>query len=252
MNRPFDIELDLSVCIVTAVTSQATKKLQGLLASIYESAYPIAFEVLVAERVESGAGALVDEFSGLLVARLAEGASPVAAVNHIMRLTRGRYLAVLDADVLIRPGCFMRLLEFMDENPDVGVAGPRILDAYGSTVASGAVFPPLLRLVGVPMPRRNSRLLTGTGVVDWLLGGVHLLRRELIEEIGLFDEACGDLAELDFYWRAKQKGWRSGYVFEAVARHVNPGCYHPELAATVDRVCFIREMTHFLRKRWLS
>ncbi|MDD5757453.1 MAG: glycosyltransferase [Desulfobulbaceae bacterium] len=252
MNRPFEIELDLSVCVVAGVSAQATKMLQGLLASIYESAYPIAFEVLVAERAEMGISALVDDFSGLLVARLAEGTSPVTAVNHLMRLTRGRYLAVLDADVLIRPNCFMRLLEFMDENPEVGVVGPRILDAYGSTVASGAVFPSLLEVAGLPLPRQNPRLLITTGEVDWLLGGVHLLRRELIEEIGLFDEACGDLAELDYYWRAKQKGWHSGYVFEAVALHANPARYHPEMVTAENRLGIVKEMANFLRKRWFS
>lgn len=252
MNKPYEIELDLSVCIVAGVTPQATKTLHGLLSSIYETIYPIAFEVVVAERAEIGASALVDEFSGLLVVRLAEGVSPVAAANHIMKLTRGRYLAVLDADVVLRPDCFMRLLEFMDENPEIGVVSPRIIDAYGSTEASACAFPSLLKVMGLPLPGPNPNLRAETGEVDWHRGGVHLLRRELIDEIGLFDEACGDLAELDFYWRAKQQGWRSGYVFEAVALHANPARYHSELAVAVNRLRFVKEMAHFLKKRCLS
>jgi len=177
---------------------------------------------------------------------------PITAANHIMRLTRGRYLAFIDVDVVIRPGCLLRLLEFMDENPDVGGVGPRIIDAYGSTEASVCAFPSLLKMMGLPLPRQKPRVLPATGEVDWLWGGGHLLRRELGEEIGLFEEACGDWAELDLYWRAKQQGWHCAYVFEALALHANPSRYHPERALAGSWLRFAKEMFHFLKKRYLS
>lgn len=254
MNKPFAIDLDLSLCIVAGRQAHSTKSLRGLLNSIYETADSVAFEVVVAEIEETGAAALADEFSGLLVTRLASsGVSSIAAANHIMRLGRGRYTALLDADVIIQPGCLERLLDFMDENPEVGLAGPRIIDAYGATEASVCDFPRLLKRTGVPLPGQVlPRPRTETGEVDWQRGGFHLLRRELILEIGLLDEACGALAELDLYWRARRHGWHSFYVCEAVAVHANPGRYHPELPTGGGWPLRAKEIAYFLKKRWLS
>ena len=197
MPEPFDIGLDLSLCLVVGRQAQADKALRAVLTSIYQTADPVSFEVLVAEVGETGAAALVDDFPGLVVSRLAEGGSPVAAANHILRLGRGRYAALLEPGVIVRPGCLKRLLAVMDDNPEVGLAGPRLLDAYGATEVSVLRFPPLLGLSGLPLPGGRGRPPTASGEIDWQRGGFHLLRRELIEDIGLFDPACGRLAELD-------------------------------------------------------
>lgn len=247
-----EIDLDLSVCIVVGLQAHSKKALRGLLSSIYETVDPVAFEVVVAEIEETGAAALVDDFPGLLVTRLAAGVSSVAAANHMLRLGRGRYTVLLDADMLIQVGCLQRLVAFMDENPDVGLAGPRIINAYGVTESSVCDFPRLLKMIGLPLPLQNPRTQEVTGEVDWLWGGFHLFRQELILEIGLFDEACGSLAELDLYWRARRHGWHRFYVFEAVALHANPGRYHPELVVTKSRSILAKNIVCFLKKRWLS
>jgi len=251
MNKLFEDEFDLSICIVAGRQPQSNKALRGLLNSIYATADPVAFELVVAETAENGVTALADDFPGLLVVRL-NGLSPVAAANHIMRRGQGRYTALLDADLIIQPGCLEHLVDFMDENPDAGLACPRIIDAYGASAASVYDFPRLLGVTGLPLPGLVPRLLAATSAVDWGRGGFHLLRRELIQEIGLLDETCGTLAELDLYWRARRHGWHSFYVFEAVALHANPGRYHPELAVTGSWPLRVKEIAYFFKKRWLS
>ncbi len=248
MNKPFDIELDLSVC---TVAGRQTKGLHGLLDTIYGTAYPVAFEVIVCEVGETGAARLTDDFPGLLVTRL-DGCSRLAAANHAMSQGQGRYTALVDADVLVQPDCLQRLIEFMDDHPDVGLASPRILDAYGKTEASCHDFPRLLKPCGLPLPATPGRRLEATVEVDWCRGGVHLLRRELIEEIGLLDADCASLAELDLYWRARRQGWHSYYVFEAVVVHTNPGRYHPELTVLPAWPQRLREGLGFMKRRWLG
>lgn len=210
-----EIELDLSICIVA---SPGAKALHGLLRTIHETADPVGFEILVAEVAESGAMALADEFPNLLVVRLL-GLSRLAALNRLLSLSRGRYCAFVDNDLLLQPGCLKRLIDFMDDNPDVGLISPRIKDLYGQTESSCHAFPPLLRLAGIPFPVPPPRLQTATVEVDWCRGGFHLLRRELLEEIGPLDEGCADLADLDLYWRARRQGWHNFYLFEAEAVH---------------------------------
>lgn len=243
-----EIELDLSVC---TVAGRQTKGLRGLLDSVYATAYPVAFEVIVAELGETGAARLADDFPRLLVARL-EGRSVLAAANHALSLSRGRYAALVDADVLVQPDCLQRLIEYMDDNPDIGLVTPRILNAYGKTEPSCHEFPRLLRGLGLPLPATEGLRLTATAEVDWCRGGCHLLRRELIDEIGLLDASCPTLSELDLYWRARRQGWHRTYLFEAVAVHANPGRYRPELTALPAWPQRLREGLGFLQRRWLG
>jgi len=241
-------DIDLSLCTVAGRQPQA---LRGMLRSVYETADPVGFECLVAETGESGAAALVDEFPGLLVVGLA-GLSRAAAHNHLLRLCRGRYAALVDPDLLVQPGCLHQLVVFMDDNPEVGLVAPRIIDAYGRTEPSCRAFPRLLRASGLPLLFPPPRLRTRTEEVDWCLGGFHLLRPELTEEIGLLDEACAGLAELDLYWRARRKGWHRTYLFEAVAIHANPGRYHARLARGPAWPERLRVGLRFLKKHLLD
>lgn len=243
-----EIELDLSVCTVAGGKTQG---LRHLLDTVYTTAYPLAFEVIVAEVGETGAALLADDFPRLLVARLT-GRSPLAAANHALALSRGRYIALVDADVQVQPDCLQRLVEFMDDNPEVGLAAPRIFDAYGKTEPTCHDFPKLLGPCGLPWPLTGGWPGTKTTEVDWCRSGLHLLRRELLEEIGFLDEICGSLSEVDLYWRARQKGWHRSYLFEAVAVHANPIRYRPELTVAPDWPERFREGFCFLKRRWLG
>ena len=245
-DKPLEIELDLSVC---TVAGRKTQGLRGLLDTVYATADPLAFEVIVAEVGETGAAALADDYPGLLVTRLS-GRSRLAAANHAMSMGQGRYTALIDDDVRVQPDCLRRLVEFMDDNPEVGLASPRILDAYGKTEPSCHALPRLLKPCGLPLPATRGRQLRETAEVDWCRGGLHLLRRELIEEIGLLDANCPTLAELDLYWRARRRGWHNYYVHEAVAVHANPGRYHAELTARPAWPERFRENLSFLKRRW--
>jgi len=248
MNKPFDIEPDLSLC---TVAGRDLKVLRGLLETVYATADPVAFEVIVVEIGESGAAALADDFPGLLVTRL-NGRSKLAAANHAMALGRGRYIALVDADLQVQPDCLQRLITFMDDNPDVGLASPRIIDAAGNTEPSCRDFPKLLRVTGLPLPVPSVRLQGKSAEVDWCRAGFHLLRRELIDEIGLFAASCATLAELDLYWRARRQGWHSYYVMEAVAVQANPGQDHPELTVTPAWPALMGDGLCFLKKRWFG
>jgi len=248
MNKPFDIELDLTVC---TVAGRDLKDLRGLLETVYATAGPVAFEVIVAEVGESGAATLADDFPGLLVARL-EGRTPLAAANHALALGRGRYIALVDADLQLQPDCLQRLITFMDDNPDVGLASPRIIDTAGNTEPSCHDFPKLLEGLGLPLPVPRGRLQGKSAEADWCRAGFHLLRRELLDEIGLFDAGCATLAELDLYWRARRQGWHSHYVFEAMAVHATPDRDHPELTVTPAWPALMGDGLCFLKKRWFG
>jgi hypothetical protein len=245
-----EIELDLSLCVVAG---KQTRSLRRLLQTLHATTDQLGFECLVAETRAGGTAALaalVDEFPGLMVVRLL-GLTPLAAMNHLLRLSRGRYAALVDADLQLQPHCLHRLVRYMDDNPDVGLISPRIIDAYGKTEPSCHAFPLFLPLTGIPFPCPPPRLEPKTTEVAWCRSGLHLLRPELTEELGGLDAACGHLAELDLYWRARRLGWHRVYLCEAEAVHANPGRYRPEVGMSPAWPEQLRVGLRFLKKHLL-
>lgn len=238
-----DIEPDLSICTVAGPHHQAA--LRRLLRSIQDTADPVSYDVMIAEIHQGSASGLADDFPGLLVIHT-PGLSRLAAINQaIRRHGKGRYTAIIDSDVVILPECLKRLVDYMDETPDVGLASPRIVNAYGSTMPSIKKFPGLIALMLGSSRFTQGMAPSNTSEVDWCRSGVHLLRRECIEEIGLLDELLPVCAELDLYFQARRQGWHTMFVAEAMAVHANPAHYlDPLQPGLLERI-------HCLKKRLL-
>jgi GT2 family glycosyltransferase len=143
-----------------------------------------------------------------------------AAANNIaIHDANSRYLLLLNPDTLIRPDTLSQMITFMDGRPDVGICGPRILFPDGRFQSCGYRFPTLLseiqqsrnlgaiarRLVGNPTPLSVE---AEPFEVDWVDGACLLIRREVVQQIGLLDEQYFLYAEeLDWCHRARRAGW---------------------------------------------
>ncbi len=136
--------------------------------------------------------------------------------NNGAKLAKGRYLLFLNSDTVVEEGTLTRVVEFGDANPTVGIMGPKLLNEDGSLQYSCRRYPnlltgffrntPLGRLL--PTNRFASDYLMKEydhempRDVDWVSGAALVLRRELYDQIGAFDEAffmyCEDV---DLCWR---------------------------------------------------
>jgi N-acetylglucosaminyl-diphospho-decaprenol L-rhamnosyltransferase len=148
----------------------------------------------------------------------------------------GRYLLMLNPDVTCCPGLFNELVRFMDDNPDVGVAGPMLLNEDGSVQRSRRALPTLAalalrwsradRLLPRSKALRKYLLLDSPdrepADVDWVTGAVQIVRREAAESVGPMDERYFLYWEdLDWCIRMWDGGWRVCYVPAAQAVHVH-------------------------------
>src|SRR5437879_1196130 len=125
-----------------------------------------------------------------------------ANANAGMRELRGgRYVLLLNPDMVCFPGLLDRLAAFMDQNPQAGIAAPRLLNADGGLQHNCRRFPtPLalalraLRVGGIwHSARLRDYLMSDWNhaeacEVDWATGAVLLVRREAIATVGLMDE----------------------------------------------------------------
>jgi hypothetical protein len=141
------------------------------------------------------------------------------------------YLFILNPDTIVRPGAIATMLDFMDRHPAVGIAGTRLEDPDGRPQSSAFRFPSIfgeidlaLRLgwmsrilrrhVVAPPPRDTPHQC------DWVAAASMMIRRQMIEQVGLMDEKFFMyFEETDFCRRARKKGWSCWHVPSARIVH---------------------------------
>ena len=143
-----------------------------------------------------------------------------AANNCAIREADSRYVLLLNPDTLVSPETIGDLIAFMDEHPQVGICGPRIVFPDGRFQSCGYRFPTLMSEIRQSKNvNKVLRVLIGDEPalamkpvpydVDWVDGACLLIRRETLREIGLLDEQFFLYAEeLDWCFRARKGGWR--------------------------------------------
>ena len=143
-----------------------------------------------------------------------------------------QYVLLLNADTVVRPNAFKALTDFMDEHPEVGIAGSRLEDPDGTPQRSAFRFPsPLGEFeasinLGL-MSRLLARWVYAPPVsdvaceADWLAGASVIVRREVFQDIGLLDEGYfTSYEDVDFCFNARKAGWKVWYVPASRVAHL--------------------------------
>lgn len=154
--------------------------------------------------------------------------------NQALAEARGRYFFLLNPDAELVPGATRALIDYMEANPRVGIAGPQLLNPDGRIQSSRRRFPDLTTALlestllqqWFPRNRWLARYYLldtrddATQEVDWVVGAAMFVRREMYEEVGAFDQDFFMYSEeLDWCYRAKRAGWRVVYFPRAQAIH---------------------------------
>jgi N-acetylglucosaminyl-diphospho-decaprenol L-rhamnosyltransferase len=134
------------------------------------------------------------------------------------------YVLLLNPDTVVRPNAFKALVDFMHENPTVGIAGSRLEDPDGTPQRSAFRFKsPLGEFEGEirlgPVTQLLSRWVVAPPVVDcacktdWVAGASMIVRREVFDQAGLLDEGYFTYYDdIDFCFTAGKCGWPTWYV----------------------------------------
>jgi len=142
------------------------------------------------------------------------------------------YFLLLNPDTIVRPGALQALVNFMDEHPNVGIAGSRLEDPDGTPQHSAFRFHSVLSeldyslRVGV-VSKLLSKWLVAPPVseqtcqTDWVAGASMIVRREVFESVGLLDEQYFMyFEEVDFCLMANKSGWLCWYVPQSRVVHL--------------------------------
>jgi hypothetical protein len=154
--------------------------------------------------------------------------------NVGIRQCEGRYIALVNPDVIVFPGCLDALADFLDENPKVGNVGPRVFNPDMTQQSTCRRFPTLWNnfcsATGLATAFKDSKLFAGehmwffphdrTLPVEVLVGCFSMIRREAFNDVGLLDEDLfmyGD--DVDWCRRCRKAGWQVVFFPGAKAIH---------------------------------
>jgi GT2 family glycosyltransferase len=183
----------------------------------------VPFEVIVVDNGSAdGSAEMAEREFGFRVIRNTENRGFCAANNQGIRAAGGEFIGLLNNDAEAEPGWLEALWRACRKAPDVGMAASKILVWENPGVIDKAghlIFPD-----GQNRGRGSGALDRGQydreEEVLWPDGCAALYRKEMLDQIGGFDEdffAYGDDAELGL--RARIAGWRCIYTPAAVVRH---------------------------------
>jgi N-acetylglucosaminyl-diphospho-decaprenol L-rhamnosyltransferase len=142
------------------------------------------------------------------------------------------YVLLLNADTIVQEHALDTLVAFMDEHPKAGIAGSLLLSPDGEIQGSPFRFPGIAaeldRGLGLGIV---SRLLSpwavtqpkpeGPGPVGWVAGASMILRRTMLDQIGLLDEGLYTyFDDCDICLRAARAGWETWFVPQSRIVHL--------------------------------
>lgn len=142
------------------------------------------------------------------------------------------YVYILNSDAFPAPDAIAKLADFLAAHPQAGIAGSHILGEEGDPHVTAFRFPSILsELEGAarfgPITRLLKRHVVPLGVpertrqVDWLAGASMMMRRDMLERIGLFDEVFFlYFEETDLCLRAARAGYETHYVRDSAVVHI--------------------------------
>lgn len=186
-----------------------------------------------------------------------------SAANNLA-IARGfaRYVLALNPDTRVTSGALDRLVQLMDNQPEIGICGCRLVCEDGSfDHAAKRSFPTVAGAAGHflgfgRMPHSPQRLAqyrapdVVAGPVDAVNGAFMLMRRSALDDVGLFDEGFWMYMEdLDLCYRLREAGWTTWYEPSVVISHVKGGSSGPIRSPKLN-YAFHYGMYRFYRKHY--
>jgi N-acetylglucosaminyl-diphospho-decaprenol L-rhamnosyltransferase len=247
----------LSIIIVNWNTRQ---HLLECLESIFANPTSAEFEVVVVDNAstDGSAEAVAGTYPQVKLIRSSENMGFARANNRAVAITASQYWLLLNPDTLVHAAAIDRLLQYLAEHSYVAAVGPMLLNPDGSGQLSiwrrPTLFREWWRLFHLdrlyPLSEYPPSTLTSQRArrVDILHGACLLLRCNVVQAMGLFDEDYFVFSEeIDLCDRLGRAGWELHWVPEAVVTH--KGSQSTRQVADAMFIELYRNKINFFRKR---
>lgn len=221
--------IDLTISIVSW---NSKDQLRECLQSIKRNVDGITFEVIVVDNDSNDGSSdlMKSDFPEFRLIENDSNAGFARANNQSLKIAKGRYFMLLNTDTIVLPGAIKKMVDFMDNNPQAGALGPRLIWPDGSLQGHCRVFPNLFNsflslfsLDGL-FPSKSWRMTwwdhNDLREVDQPMGACLLVRKKAIDQAGELDERFFVYYEdVDWCMRIKKAGWSIFFLPDAKIIH---------------------------------
>lgn len=211
--------------------------LEQALHSVYKALEKVEAEVFVVDNnsVDGSVEMVKEKFPQATLIANKENTGFAVANNQAIRLAKGKYVLLLNPDTVVEEDTFEKCLHFMDAHPEAGGLGVKMLDGKGKFLPeSKRAFPTpavaFYKAFGLsaifPKSKTFGRYHLGfldeneTHEVEVLAGAFMLIRKKVLDEIGLLDETFFMYGEdIDLAYRIVEAGYKNYYFPETRIIH---------------------------------
>jgi len=203
--------------------------LQACLQSIYDKTTDIRTEIIVVDdaSTDSSAELVRSKFPDVKLVLNQTNLGFARANNRGIELATGRYVLLLNSDTVLLNNAIKILADFLDTRPDAAVCGGCLKNKDLSTQISYGSFPTFFQALvdalflndlfpRAGLPNRGAfppESAVSPRKVDFIIGADMLIRKEIIDQLGLFDEQFQAYCEeVDFCYRIRQEKRGKAYL----------------------------------------
>lgn len=225
----------LSIIILNYKTKNLTKE---LLKNLLDLKLPFEHEIIVVDNASfDGLDLIVKEkFPSVKFIQSQKNGGFAYGNNLGIKEASGKYILICNPDLAILTPAIEQMLAYMEQNPQVALAGPRLINADKSIQYSCTAFPdwrlPIYRRTMFSESRAGKIWLdkyllknldhSKNFLVPALFGACLIIRRLTLEKVGLLDERFFMYMEdLDWSRRFWEKGFQVAYIGEAEVIHLH-------------------------------
>lgn len=211
--------------------------LEQCLYSVRKASKGIAMEVIVVDNnsVDGSVEMLKDKFQDVILIENKKNTGFSVANNQGIEISTGEYVLLLNPDTVVQEDTFTKIIQFMDEHPDAGGLGVKMIDGKGNFLPESKRGLPtpmvaFFKIFGLAKLFPKSKLfgryhlgfLNNDEIheVDVLAGAFMLMRKTALDKVGLLDETFFMYGEdIDLSYRIQLGGFKNYYYPETSIIH---------------------------------
>ncbi len=249
---------DLSIIIVSW---NVRELLQNCLRSVLVEK-SLAMQIIVVDSASTDGSPemLADQFPLVELVACQENVGFPGGNNLGLERANGRFILLLNPDTIVHEDALAKMVSYLEQNAQVGVVGPQLLNEDGSVQSSRRRFPTLRTAFFEStwlQPYAPQAVLDDyfvrdvadgeTAVVQWVMGACLMTRQEVVAQVGGLDEKYFMYSEeLDYCRRIHEAGWQVVYYPQAQVTHLSGKS--SEQAVTQRHINFNRAKLRYFRK----
>ncbi len=258
-------QIDLSIIIVNYNVKEF---LLNLLQSIRNAMNNFAVEIIVVDNASDDGSIelLKEKYPDVKLIVNEKNVGFGAANNQALQIARGKYFLLINPDTIIKENTLNEMISFFRRTPGAGIAGCKVLNPDGTLqLACRRGFPgpwtSFTKVMGLSRIFPNSKLFARynltylnenqTYEVDAVSGAFMMMRRELYEKIGGFDQQFFMYGEdLDLCYRSQKSGYKVYYLHTTEVIHFKGES--TKRSSLDETKVFYNAMHLFVRKHFSS